>query len=65
MMTFGRYLNGWVTYRLWRLKRWNAKQNCIAHHRHVVVENEVESRKTGTLVKAAFCRACSHVSWVD
>lgn len=63
MLALGRMLNWWLTYRLWRLRRWNARQNCEAHHRHEVVENEIQSGNTH--VKVAWCRGCTHVTWID
>ena len=55
----------WLDNLLWRLKRWNTRQNCEAHHRHESVDNEVHSPRTGTYVRVSWCRYCANVEWVD
>jgi hypothetical protein len=55
----------WLDNLLWRLKRWNARQNCEANHHHETVENEVHAQRAGTFVRATWCRYCSHVEWID
>lgn len=55
----------WLDNLLWKIRRWNARQDCESHHLHEHIDNEIHAPRTGTFVRVTWCRRCSHVEWID
>lgn len=47
---------------LWRVRRWNRRQGCIASHHHSPEDQAVGGVPTA---RVFWCRTCSSVEWID